>query len=93
MYLAALELDPDPQPPEALKFKELIGRTLIIGNARDVETTPPGAVLLTKGAEGERRRFDLIVGIRRGRLRAKGAPPKDKSVVVRATRYSREVKV
>ena len=59
LYLAALELDPDPQPPEALKFEELIGRTLIIGNARNVETTSAGAALLVKG---ERRKFDLIVG-------------------------------
>ena len=28
LYLAALELDPDPQPPEALRFEPLIGRTL-----------------------------------------------------------------
>jgi hypothetical protein len=59
LYLAALELDPDPHPAEALKFKPLIGTTLFVGNARDVETTSEGAGLLVKG---ERRRFDLIVG-------------------------------
>jgi N-6 DNA Methylase len=59
LYLAALELDPEPQPPESLKFQELIGRTLFVGNARDVETTPAGAALLV---EGTRRQFDLVVG-------------------------------
>ncbi|WP_244521614.1 N-6 DNA methylase [Bradyrhizobium sp. DOA9] len=59
LYLAALELDPDPHPAEALKFRPLIGSTLFIGNARDIETTPEGAALLLNG---ERRRFDLVVG-------------------------------
>jgi hypothetical protein len=59
LYLAALELDPDPQPPRALKFKELIGRTLIIGDAKDVESTSAGRALR---ANGSVRRFDLIVG-------------------------------
>jgi hypothetical protein len=59
LYLAALELDPDPHPAEALKFKELIGNTLFIGNARNVDTTAAGAGLNLKG---KRRQFDLIVG-------------------------------
>jgi hypothetical protein len=59
LYLAALELDPDPHPAEALKFKELIGNTLFIGNARNIETTPSGAGLVLKGKP---RQFDLIVG-------------------------------
>jgi hypothetical protein len=33
LYLAALELDPDPTPPEALRFEPLIGRTLFVANA------------------------------------------------------------
>ena len=37
LYLAALELDPDPQPPEELRFEPLIGRTLIVGDAWRVE--------------------------------------------------------
>ncbi|WP_235907799.1 N-6 DNA methylase [Siccirubricoccus phaeus] len=60
LYLAALELDPDPQPPEGLKFERLIGRTLLVGDAHDVETTPEGTALLDE--EGERRRFDIVVG-------------------------------
>ena len=60
LYLAALELDPDPQPPDSLKFKPLIGRTLVIGNAHTVEKDVAGKNVLTtdKGV----RRFDLIVG-------------------------------
>jgi hypothetical protein len=60
LYLAALELDSEPQPPEALKFKPLIGRTLFVGDARNVETTPQGAALLD--AKGKRKCFDVIVG-------------------------------
>jgi SAM-dependent methyltransferase len=60
LYLAALELDPDPQPPEALKFEKLIGRSLLIGNARDIETKPEGAPLLDQN--GKPRTFDVIVG-------------------------------
>jgi hypothetical protein len=60
LYLAALELDPDPQPPEALKFRRLIGQSLLVGDARDIETKPAGARLLT--GKGERRAFDIVVG-------------------------------
>lgn len=60
LYLAALELDPDPQPPEALTFKPLIGQTLIIADARDVEKAPAAANLRTR--DGVRRQFDVIVG-------------------------------
>ena len=60
LYLAALELDPDPRPPEALRFERLIGHNLLIGDARDIETRPEGSVLLTKG--GTSRAFDVIVG-------------------------------
>ena len=60
LYLAALELDPDPRPARALKFRPLIGRTLIIGDSRNVEETPEGRRALTDG--GERRIFDVIVG-------------------------------
>lgn len=60
LYLAALELDPDPQPPEALRFRRLIGESLFIGDARDIETKPDGANLLTDS--GERRTFDIVVG-------------------------------
>ena len=60
LYLAALELDPDPQPPEALKFKPLIGKSLILGDARDVETTVAGKAALTE--RGLPKKFDVIVG-------------------------------
>lgn len=59
LYLAALELDPDPQPPRALKFQPLIGSTLFIGDARTVEHTSGRAALIE---EGRLRKFDVIVG-------------------------------
>src|SRR5690606_30187337 len=40
LYLAALELDPDPQPPSALRFAPLIGTTLLVGDAHSIEHTP-----------------------------------------------------
>ena len=60
LYLAALELDPNPKPLRALKFKPLIGKTLIVGDARNVEQTADGQAVLTK--RGAKRRFDVIVG-------------------------------
>ena len=60
LYLAALELDPDPQPPEALRFKPLEGRTLLVGDARQVEHSPAGRkALVTKDGL---KKFDVIVG-------------------------------
>lgn len=59
LYLAALELDPDPQPPEALKFRPLIGHSLIVGDARDVENLPSAGALRDGSAT---RKFDVIVG-------------------------------
>jgi hypothetical protein len=60
LYLAALELDSNPQPPQALKFRPLIGKTLIIGDARTVGETPTGnsALSMSNGI----RKFDVIVG-------------------------------
>lgn len=60
LYLAALELDPDPQPPAALRFEPLQDRTLLVGDARTIERTPAGRAVLTEGAET--RKFDVIVG-------------------------------
>ena len=57
LYLAALELDPYPQPPQALKFKPLIGKTLIVGDARD--KGEKRAVLTEQGVT---KKFDVIVG-------------------------------
>ncbi len=60
LYLAALELDPDPQPPRALRFRPLIGKTLIVGDAWNIEETSEGRLALTE--QGKRRIFDVIVG-------------------------------
>lgn len=60
LYLAALELDPDPQPPEALRFQPLRGRTLLVGDARTIEQTAVGREVL--GQEDGLKRFDVIVG-------------------------------
>ena len=60
LYLASLELDPDPQQLEALKFKPLIGKTLIVGDAWDVENGVDGQAALTE--QGDIRKFDVIVG-------------------------------
>jgi len=60
LYLAAMELDPDPQPPEQLKFERLIGQTLIQGDARTIKDILPRT---TYGRDDSSiSRFDLIVG-------------------------------
>jgi hypothetical protein len=60
LYLAALELDPDPQPPHSLKFRPLIGKTLLVGDARTVEQSEDGKAVLMNSAG--LKQFDLIVG-------------------------------
>ena len=60
LYLAALELDPNPRSPQTLKFEPIIGKTLIIGDARDVEITADGQDALNNW--GTPRKFDIIVG-------------------------------
>lgn len=60
LYLAALELDPDPHPPHSLKFQPLIGKTLLIGDAHTVEQSDDGQAVLTTHAG--LKQFDLIVG-------------------------------
>ena len=60
LYLAVLDLDPDPRPPEALTFKPLQGNTMLVGDARTVERTCNGRAVLKNG-EGLRK-FDVIVG-------------------------------
>ena len=60
LYLAALELDPDPKPPQDLKFEPLLGKTLFIGDAHDIENTPDGKKILT--TQAGLRKFDVIVG-------------------------------
>ena len=60
LYLAALELDPDPQPPEALRFEPLEGRTLLVGDARQIERSRAGQRALV--TEDGLKKFDVIVG-------------------------------
>ena len=71
LYLAALELDPDPRAADGVRFEPLTGRTLRAGDAFDVDLGPA--------------KFDVIVGnppwSHRGRAgtaarrqRAPGAP-------------------
>lgn len=60
LYLAALELDPDPQPPEGLTFEPLIGRTLFVGDARTIEQTDAGTEHLIE--DDGLKSFDVIVG-------------------------------
>ena len=60
LYLTALELDPHPHPPEALRFDPLEGRTLLVGDAHTIESTDAGQRVLS--GEGRPRRFDVIVG-------------------------------
>ena len=60
LYLAALELDPDPRPLEALRFEPLIGRTLNIANALQIESIPIRCKQSNPAAAPET--FDVIVG-------------------------------
>lgn len=55
LYLAALELDPNPTPPEALRFEPLIGRNLFIADAFELDHVGAEAPLKEK-------KFDIIVG-------------------------------
>lgn len=104
LYLAALELDPDPQPPHSLTFRPLIGKTLLIGDARTVEQSDDGkAVLRTLTGL---KQFDLIVGNppwsfkgqtgteARRKTRAAGVPAQPRGegldFVLRAAEFSHE---
>lgn len=60
LYLAALELDPDPKDSRSRKFEPLVGRTLLAGDAYGIEGTEAGARVLT--TSGARRKFDVILG-------------------------------
>ena len=60
LYLAALELDPDPSPVEALRFEPLIGRTLHIANALDLNRLPNHEGM--SGKSMSQNEFDVIVG-------------------------------
>ena len=60
LYLAALELDPDPSPPESLKFEPLIGKTLFVLDAWSSDDELMEKIALVDN--GELKKFDLIVG-------------------------------
>ena len=60
LYLAAMELDPHPQQLEDILFESLRDRTLLVGDAREIDETPAGRRVLTDG--GRLRKFDIIVG-------------------------------
>lgn len=60
LYLAALELDPDPHESSSLKFEPLVGRTLLAGDAHRIEHTQAGEHVLA--TDTGLRRFDVVVG-------------------------------
>ena len=60
LYLAAMELDPQPQQLDDIQFEPLRDRTLLVGSARTIESTPAGKKALTRG--GKLKEFDIIVG-------------------------------
>ena len=60
LYLAAMELDPGVHLDQLQTFRPLVGRTLLVGDARDIETTTEGAAALATPTG--LRKFDLILG-------------------------------
>ena len=92
LYLAALELDPDPKPPEALRFEPLRGKTLIVGDAHVIEKTPRGTSSLSQrtGTETVRRhRWQSRRGPSRERPRPRlAASPRQEHLSLRGTRAS-----
>lgn len=104
LYLAALELDPNPRPAKSLKFQPLIGKTLLVGDARTIEQQGDGNVALTTPAGP--KQFDLIVGNppwsfkgqsgteARRKLRAAGVPAQPRGegldFILRAAEFSHE---
>ncbi|WP_020564403.1 HsdM family class I SAM-dependent methyltransferase [Methylosarcina fibrata] len=104
LYLAALEIDPDPQPPHSLKFQPLIGKTLLIGDAHTVGQSGDGKVVLTTPTG--LKRFDVIVGNppwsfkghngteARRKMRAAGVPAQPRGegldFMLRAVEFSHE---
>lgn len=60
LYLAALEVDPGPKDLSSIRFKPLVHRTLLAGDAHRIEDTECGkrALLTDTGL----RKFDVVVG-------------------------------
>ena len=59
LYLAALELDQDPCGGRGMRFRPIVGRTLVVGDAHDVHIAPVAKAAPRKPTRGG---FDLIVG-------------------------------
>ena len=62
LYLTAIELDPKPTPPHALKFRNLRGKVLF--NCRQSETPPKGPVagsLDPRMLEGHRGCYQMVI--------------------------------
>jgi type I restriction-modification system DNA methylase subunit len=62
LYLTAIELDPEPIPPEKLTFRDLHGEVLFC--FRDIEEPPEGPVLGSLKPEHSSKfngRFDLVI--------------------------------
>ena len=60
MYLTALDLDPSCQTKGCTKFRPIIGKTLLVGDALGVHQSSQWEVLLA--ADGSLKRFDVIIG-------------------------------
>ncbi len=63
LYLTAIELDPKPTPPAALRFKNLRNRVLF--NCRGDNDAPKGPVagsLDTRMVKGHRGKYQLVIG-------------------------------
>ena len=89
LYLAALDLDPDPTPPEALRFKPLVGTSLFVGDAKKIAGDGERPPSLT-GSDGGPRKFDVIVGNPpwdfEGESGTEARPPRETSGVARSPR-------
>lgn len=64
LYLTALELDPDPFPPESLKFKALLKHNLLVTRGNG-EEYPKSMVLGSLGSgapDGHFGKYDIVLG-------------------------------
>ena len=97
LYLAALELERDPVSARGMKFRPIIGRTLLVGNAHDTHVAPSTSAASRRPADG----FDFIVGnppftekCDRSKMRKthNAKPPRDRSLVFaeRAWRFAQD---
>jgi len=61
LYLTALELDPNPQPPTDLKFEKLIGN-ILIDTCEHNEDRPHFGSLDVASTQGHENQYDLVIG-------------------------------